>query len=142
MTRYLFNAFFLMALSAILSCVVFTSCSSPTLVERFASLEEYCEGVDSFSSEEMGYVVDEYRQLVSEFTETIDSYSDAEKEEIYGYAGRIGGIITRHTADKSVKAILEGLGALPSLLDGFKSAFDLDGLLKSLGEAAGVEKGE
>lgn len=110
--------------SVLLMSGMLVSCMPPSLNDRFAELEEYCENGEFSSIEEAKYFVEEYKQLVTEFAESYNYLSESEKREIIGRNGRIIGIMAGRIIrlPKEVRDIV--LELIEEVKEGFEEEYD------------------
>lgn len=92
---------------------------APSVAERLSDTIEYVESAESMTTEEWEVIKEEYYMTVDEFRANIDSYTEKEKQEIYGLIGKMNGIIAKREAGQAIGRFNEILESLPSMLDGF-----------------------
>lgn len=111
-------------LLAILCTLV--SCVQVSLADRFSQLADEFEEAENLSCDERQQLEEEFNMLNGEFQANQSYYTSEERKEIYESIGKINGII----AKQGIEALRDGFdeirNALPSLLDGFVSAFSDD----------------
>lgn len=110
----------------LLSAFLCVSCVRQTLAERFSLLADEFDSAESLSYDERQQLEEEFNMLSGEFQANLSSYTPEERDEIYESIGKINGIMARQGIEALRDGIDEIRNALPSLLDGFVSAFSDD----------------
>ena len=100
------------------------SCTAP-LTNR---IEECVNDVETnheeWSQEDWNISQEEYKKLLKEYDENYDSYTQEEKAAIDRAIGRYNGMILKHGIEEFGNTIEEFGKRLPSLIEGFGSAFE------------------
>lgn len=100
------------------------SCSAP-LARR---MDDYVDKVESdcrnWSEEDWELSQIEYSKLLDEYERNYDSYSQEEKDAINKAIGRYTGLIVKQGIDDAASIFREIGERLPSIIEGFVSAFD------------------
>lgn len=101
-----------------------TSCKVPTSVK----FENYVDNVETnceyWTEQEWDAALEEYEQLVSEYEANYDYLTPEEKESINKSIGRFNGILVKKGIESVDKSINDFIDKLPSLFEGFMSAFE------------------
>ena len=86
-----------------------------------AQTEKKCENWDNQDWEKSKK---EYRALIEEYNANKDKYTQEEKDEINRAIGRYNGLLVKHGIEE-LGDFIQGIGErIPSLWEGFKSAFE------------------
>ena len=108
----------------ILTLIAFTCCSS-TLSSR---MNEYVSEVEAscqnWTDEDWELSQEEYAKLLEEYELNYDSYTQEEKDAINKAIGRYNGLLIKQGIDEAGNIIKEFGERLPSLIEGFMSAFE------------------
>ena len=108
----------------ILTLIAFTCCSS-TLSSR---MNEYVTEVEAtcqnWTEEDWELSQEEYAKLLEEYELNYDSYTQEEKDAINKAIGRYNGLLIKQGIDEAGNVIKEFGERLPSLIEGFMSAFE------------------
>lgn len=100
------------------------SCTAP-LTKR---IEECVNDVETnheeWSQEDWNISQEEYKKLLKEYDENYDSYTQEEKAAIDRAIGRYNGMILKRGIEEFENSIEEFGKRLPSLIEGFGSAFE------------------
>ena len=102
------------------------SCVQESLADRFSQLADEFESAESLSYDEQQQLEEEFNMLSGEFQANLSSCTPEEKERIYESIGKINGVLTKQGIETLRDGFEEIRHALPSLLDGFVSAFSDD----------------
>ena len=101
-----------------------TSCVSP-LSSRF---NDYVNEVESsyknWTEEDRRLSQEEYAKLIEEYELNYDSYTQEEKDAINKAIGRYNGLLIKQGIDEAGNILKEFGECLPSLIEGFMSAFE------------------
>lgn len=106
---------------ACMSCLTNVPLSS-----KLAAIVEFVEETPNISDEEWELLKEDYYMIAGEFKANVNSYDDAEKQEMYHLIGKMNGFIAKREAHNAIGGILELGNSVPSIIDGF-----LEGLNKS-----------
>ena len=108
----------------ILTLIAFTCCSS-TLSSR---MNEYVSEVEAscqnWTEEDWELSQEEYAKLLEEYKLNYDSYTQEEKDAINKAIGRYNGLLIKQGIDEAGNILKEFGERLPSLIEGFMSAFE------------------
>lgn len=108
----------------ILTLIAFTCCSS-TLSSR---MNEYVSEVEAscqnWTEEDWELSQEEYAKLLEEYEVNYDSYTQEEKDAINKAIGRYNGLLIKQGIDEAGNILKEFGERLPSLIEGFMSAFE------------------
>lgn len=103
-----------------------TACASP----QSSRLDEYVKEVESSSQnwteEDWEMSLEQYDKLLEEYQRNYDSYTPAERDSIDQAIGRYNGLIIKRGIDEAGSVLKEFGERLPSLIEGFMSAFDTE----------------
>ena len=103
---------------------VLYSCSSP-LSNRVESYVDKVENnCDAWSTDEWEVAQLEYEELMKEYEMNYDSYTAEEKAAINRAIGRYNGLLVKHGFEQVGNALQELGQQIPSLIEGFMSAFE------------------
>lgn len=108
---------------------IFASVSCMTsipLSSKLAAIVEYAEETPDMPEDDWELLKEDYYMLTGEFRANLNSYDDAEKQEIYHLIGKMNGLIAKREARGVIDGILELGNSVPSIVDGF-----LQGLVES-----------
>lgn len=105
--------------------VLATAASATSLSSRMTryidNIEKKCK---EWTKEDWNASKEQYKVYIEEYNANKDSYSQEENDEINKAIGRYNGLLIKHGMEE-LGDYLEGLGKrIPSLLKGFKSAFE------------------
>ena len=108
----------------ILTLIAFTCCSS-TLSSW---LNEYVSVVEAsgqyWTEEDWDLSQEEYAKLLEEYEVNYDSYTQEEKDASNKAIGRYNGLLIKQGIDEAGNILKEFGERLPSLIEGFMSAFE------------------
>lgn len=111
---------FIIAVGIILA----TSCASPLSTRMNDYIEEVESTCEDWTSADWELSRAQYELLIEEYKLNYETYTPEEREAINKAIGRYNGLLIRHGIEE-VGGILKEFGErLPSLLEGFMSAFD------------------
>lgn len=112
----IFVLLFVMALSA---------CSSQSLSSQ---IDEYVTDVETsceaWTEEDWEISQQEYVKLLEEYELNYDTYTQEEKNAINKAIGRYNGLLIKHGIQEAGSALKDFGERIPSLIEGFMSAFD------------------
>jgi hypothetical protein len=104
--------------------IAFTCCSSPLSCR----IDEYVSEVEAnhknWTDEDWELSQEEYAKLLEEYELNYDSYTQEEKAAINKAIGRYNGLIIKQGIKDDGNVIKELGERLPSLIEGFMSAFE------------------
>ena len=108
----------------ILTLIAFTCCSS-TLSSR---MNEYVTEVEAncqnWTEEDWELSQEEYAKLLEEYELNYNSYTQEEKDAINKAIGRYNGLLIKQGIEEAGSVLKEFGERLPSLIEGFMSAFE------------------
>ena len=110
---------FSIALAALLS-----SCVSPLSSRLNDYVNEVESSCQNWTEEDWELSQEEYAKLLEEYELNYDSYSQEEKDSINKAIGRYNGLLIRQGIEEAGSIIKEFGERLPSLIEGFMSAFE------------------
>ena len=114
----------LLAIFAISSSLLLQSCSSPLssrMSEYVTEVEATCQ---NWTEEDWELSQEEYAKLLEEYELNYDSYTQEEKDAINKAIGRYNGLLIKQGIDEAGNILMEFGERLPSLIEGFMSAFE------------------
>ena len=114
----------LLAIFAISSSLLLQSCSSPLssrMNEYVTEVEATCQ---NWTEEDWELSQEEYAKLLEEYDLNYDSYTQEEKDAINKAIGRYNGLLIKQGIDEAGNILKEFGEHLPSLIEGFMSAFE------------------
>ena len=100
------------------------SCSSPLssrMNEYVTEVEATCQ---NWTEEDWELSQEEYAKLLEEYELNYDSYTQEEKDAINKAIGRYNGLLIKQGIDEAGNMLKEFGERLPSLIEGFMSAFE------------------
>lgn len=109
-----------------LASVMLASCTTPlsNRVDNFVDDAE--DNSSEWSEAEWEMSMDEYEDLLDEYEDNYDSFSKEEKNEINRALGRYRGLMVKKGLEDAGDAIKEFGEQIPSMVEGFFSAFTDD----------------
>lgn len=113
-----------LAIIAISSFMLLCSCSSPLssrMNEYVTEVEATCQ---NWTEEDWELSQEEYATLLEEYELNYDSYTQEEKDAINKAIGRYNGLLIKQGIDEAGNILKEFGERLPSLIEGFMSAFE------------------
>lgn len=113
-----------LAIIAISSFMLLSSCSSPLsnrMNEYVSEVEANCK---NWTAEDWELSQEEYAILLEEYQLNYDSYTQEEKDAINKAIGRYNGLLIKQGIEEAGSIIKEFGERLPSLIEGFMSAFE------------------
>ena len=114
----------LLAIFAISSSLLLQSCSSPLssrMNEYVTEVEATCQ---NWTEEDWELSQEEYAKLLEEYELNYDSYTQEEKDAINKAIGRYNGLLIKQGIEDAGSVLKESGERLPSLIEGFMSAFE------------------
>ena len=110
---------FSIALAALLS-----SCVSPLSSRLNDYVNEVESSCQNWTEEDWELSQEEYAKLLEEYELNYDSYTQEEKDAINKAIGRYNGLLIKQGIDEAGNMLKEFGERLPSLIEGFMSAFE------------------
>lgn len=107
--------------AGIIIAVSCTSSLSTRMTKYVSDVESSCE---NWTAEDWEISCEEYEKLLEEYKLNYDSYTLEEKKAINKAIGRYHGLLIRNGIEEAASTIKEFGERLPSLIDGFMSAFE------------------
>ena len=101
-----------------------TSCEIPTSVKFDYHLKKVENNSDDWTEEEWEMSKEQYRKLLKEYEENYDNMTQEERDKINKAIGRYNGILMKKGLEKVDESIKGFIDKLPSLFEGFMSAFE------------------
>ena len=101
-----------------------TSCEIPTSVKFERHINKVESNCDDWTEEEWEMSKEKYHQLLKEYEENFDKMSPEERAEVNKAIGRYNGILMKKGIEKVDESIDKFIDRLPSLFEGFMSAFE------------------
>lgn len=104
--------------------VLMSSCTSPLssrLNDYVAEVESSCH---DWTTEDWKLSQEEYAKLLEEYELNYDSYTQEEKDAINKAIGRYNGLLIKQGIEDAGSVLKEFGERLPSLIEGFMSAFE------------------
>ena len=101
-----------------------TSCEIPTSMKFDNYVDRVEENCDDWTEEEWDMSKEKYRQLLKEYEENYDKMTQEERDAINKTIGRYNGILMKKGFEKVDESIKGFIDKLPSLFEGFMSAFE------------------
>ena len=109
----------------VLPCfILLSACVSPLssrLNDYVTEVESSCQ---DWTEEDWELSQEEYAKLLEEYELIYDSYTQEEKDAINKAIGRFNGLLIKQGIDEAGNIIKEFGERLPSLIEGFMSAFE------------------
>lgn len=109
----------------VLPCfILLSACVSPPssrLNDYVTEVESSCQ---DWTEEDWELSQEEYAKLLEEYELNYDSYTQEEKDAINKAIGRYNGLLIKQGIDEAGNIIKEFGERLPSLIEGFMSAFE------------------
>lgn len=103
-----------------------SSCASSLstrMDEYIAECERNCE---NWTESDWELSKQEYRKLLDEYKLNQDSYSQEEKDGVNKAIGRYNGLLVKHGIEDLSKSLKKIGERIPSLIEGFMSAFEVE----------------
>ena len=101
-----------------------TSCEIPTSMKFEHHLNKVENNSENWTEEEWEMSKEKYRQLLKEYEENYDNMTQEERDEVNKAIGRYNGILMKKGIKKVDESINDFIDRLPSLFEGFMSAFE------------------
>ena len=100
------------------------SCTAPLTNRIEECVSDIETNHEEWSQEDWNLSQEEYNKLLKEYEENYDTYTQEEKSAIDRAIGRYNGMILKHGIEEFGNTIEEFGKRLPSLIEGFGSAFE------------------
>ena len=100
------------------------SCTAPLINRIEECVSDIETNHEEWSQEDWNISQEEYKKLLKEYDENYDSYTQEEKATIDRAIGRYNGMILKRGIEEFENTIEEFGKRLPSLIEGFGSAFE------------------
>ncbi len=101
-----------------------TSCEIPTSVKFDNYVDRVEENCDSWTEEEWQISREKYYELLEEYEANYENMTQEERDVINKAIGRYNGILVKKGLDKVDESVKGFIEKLPSLFEGFMSAWD------------------
>ena len=101
-----------------------TSCEIPTSLKFDYHLKKVESNSENWTEEEWEMSKEKYRQLLKEYEENYDNMTQEERDKVNKAIGRYNGILMKKGIEKFDESINSFIDRLPSLFEGFMSAFE------------------
>ena len=101
-----------------------TSCEIPTSVKFDNYVDRVEENCDSWTEEEWQISREKYYELLEEYEANYENMTQEERDAINKAIGRYNGILVKKGLEKVDESINGFIDRLPSLFEGFMSAFE------------------
>ena len=101
-----------------------TSCASPLSGRLNDYVNEVESSCQSWTEEDWELSQKEYAKLLEEYELNYDSYTQEEKDAINKAIGRYNGLLIKQGIEEAGSVLKEFGERLPSLIEGFMSAFE------------------
>ena len=108
----------------ILFVMLLTSCEIPTSVKFENHLKRVENNSDNWTNEDWEMSKERYHQLLEEYEANYDKMTPEERETVNKAIGRYNGFLMKKGLEKVDESINEFIDRIPSLFDGFMSAFE------------------
>ena len=107
-----------------IAVLLITACNTP-LSNRIGNyVNEVENNCSNWTEDDWERSQSEYEKLLEEYQTNYDSYSQEERDAINKAIGRYTGLLVRQGIEETGKLLKDFGERLPSLIDGFMSAFD------------------
>lgn len=110
--------------STISSSLLLQSCSSPLSSRLNDYVNEVESSCQNWTEEDWELSQEEYAKLLEEYELNYDSYTQEEKDAINKAIGRYNGLLIKQGIDEAGNILKDFGERLPSLIEGFMSAFE------------------
>lgn len=105
--------------------VTIVSCKAAPLSSKFDKLTDKVEqNYKNWTERDWDRVEDEYEVLLDEYEKAYPTMSASEKEAVNKAIGRYTGLLVKLGVEEAVDAIEDFGEKIPSMVDGFMSAFE------------------
>ena len=107
-----------------IAVLLITACNTPLSNRIDNYVNEVENNCSNWTEDDWERSQSEYEKLLEEYQTNYDSYSQEERDAINKAIGRYTGLLVRQGIEETGKILKDFGGRLPSLLEGFMSAFD------------------
>lgn len=107
-----------------IAVLLITACNTPLSNRIDNYVNEVENNCSNWTDEDWERSQSEYEKLLEEYETNYDSYSQEERDAINKAIGRYSGLLVRRGIEETGKLLKDFGERLPSLIDGFMSAFD------------------
>ncbi len=104
--------------------VLLASCTSPLSNRMNDYVDKVEDDCQSWTEQDWELSQAEYAKLLEEYEQNYESYSPEERDAINKAIGRYNGILVKKGLKKVDESINDFIDRLPSLFEGFMSAFE------------------
>ena len=108
----------------IIAVLLITACNTPLSNRIDNYVNEVENNCSNWTDEDWELSQSGYEKLLEEYETNYDSYSQEERDAIDKAIGRYSGLLVRRGIEETGKLLKDFGERLPSLIDGFMSAFD------------------
>lgn len=113
-----------LSLIAIATFIMLISCASPLSSRLNDYVNEVESSCQNWTEEDWELSQEEYAKLLEEYELNYDSYTQEEKDAINKAIGRYNGLLIKQGIDEAGNILKDFGERLPSLIEGFMSAFE------------------
>lgn len=113
-----------LSLIAIATFIMLISCASPLSSRLNDYVNEVESSCQNWTEEDWELSQEEYAKLLEEYELNYDSYTQEEKDAINKAIGRYNGFLIKQGIDEAGNILKDVGERLPSLIEGFMSAFE------------------
>ena len=113
-----------LSLIAIATFFMLISCASPLSSRLNDYVNEVESSCQNWTEEDWELSQEEYAKLLEEYELNYDSYTQEEKDAINKAIGRYNGLLIKQGIDEAGNILKDFGERLPSLIEGFMSAFE------------------
>ena len=128
------------AIIVLLVMLFLTSCEVPTSTKFENYVDNVEESCDNWTETEWEMSKERYRQLLNEYEANYENLTPEERETINKAIGRYNGILMKKGIENLDQSIKKFVDRLPSMFEGFMSAFE-EGLENLENQMEGLEEG-
>ena len=107
-----------------IAVLLITACNTPLSNRIDNYVNEVENNCSNWTEDDWERSQSEYEKLLEEYQPNYDSYSQEERDAVNKAIGRYTGLLVRQGIEETGKLLKDFGERLPSLLEGFMSAFD------------------
>lgn len=104
--------------------IAITSCAAPLSTRMETYIDKVEEKCDKWTDEDWELSQQEYDILLKEYKENYSTYTQEERDAINRAIGRYNGLLVKKGITKAGTLLEDFVNRIPSLIDGFVSAFE------------------
>lgn len=112
------------AIFAMSAALLLSSCTAPLSNRMNDYVTEVETNCQNWTEADWELSQEQYAKLLEEYEQNYDSYTQEEREAINKAIGRYNGLLLKQGIENAGNAIKEFGERIPSLIEGFVSAFD------------------